>query len=178
MSKDDFTVFGGYGEFQIGALKLQAAYWKASHDATRDASDMVNIVNNAGIHQFQRARFLIDPNGAVTTGNVDTNGDYDVTTWYVRAGNSFDTKYGESVPYFQWDNYDNPETIESKTFGGDAEAGLTDDGEFSKSTIGIIYRPIQQVALKFDTSTHFQDFNGKSENFSEIRFDISYIFGQ
>ena len=82
------------------------------------------------------------------------------------------------MPYFQWDNYDNPETIENKSFGGDAEAGLTDDGQFQKSTVGIIYRPIPVLALKFDTSTHFQDFNGKSESFSEIRFDVSYIFGR
>ena len=178
MSADDFSVIGAYGEFQIHALKLQAAYWTASHDATRDADAIVTVVNNAGINANQRDRFLLDTTAPVTTANVDTNGDYDVTTWYIRAGYSFETSKGELVPYFQWDHYDNPETIENKSFGGDAEAGLTDNGKFSKSTIGIIYRPIPQVALKFDTSTHFQDFNGRSESFSEIRFDISYIFGQ
>tara|TARA_R110002073_G_scaffold7456_1_gene42360 strand:- start:22010 stop:23254 length:1245 start_codon:yes stop_codon:yes gene_type:complete len=178
MASDDFNVIGAFGEFQFEHLKLQAAYWRASHDATRDADSIVTVVNGAGINANQRNRFLIDPTAPVVAANVDTNGDYDVKTWYVRAGYSFTNEYGEFVPYFQWDNYDNPETIENKSFGGDAEAGLTDDGQFQKSTVGIIYRPIPVLALKFDTSTHFQDFNGKSESFSEIRFDVSYIFGR
>ncbi|AWB69130.1 hypothetical protein C2869_21745 (plasmid) [Saccharobesus litoralis] len=178
MAADDFSVFGGYGEFLIDDWTLQFAYWTASHNAVRDPNAVVEVVNNAGINDAQRARFLIDPNGAVNTANVNLNGDYDVTTWYVRAGYSFSTDNGEWVPYGQWDFYENPETIESKKWGGDAEAGLADDGKFSKSTLGVIYRPTPAVAFKFDTSTHFQKFNGKDESYSEIRLDISYIFGQ
>lgn len=178
MERDDFDVLGVYGQFQINSLQLQIAYWESSHSATRDVESVVEIVNEAGINDTQRARFLIDPDAPATADNVNVNGDYDVTTWYVRAGYSMMAESGEYVPYFQWDVYENPETIQNKTYGGDNEAGITDDGEFSKSTIGIVYRPIPQLALKFDASTHFQKFNGKDESFSEIRFDVSYIFGQ
>ena len=80
--------------------------------------------------------------------------------------------------YFQWDHFDNPETIQSKSFGGDNEAGLADDGKFSKGTIGIIFRPQPQLAIKLDASAHFQEFNGDDESYPEIRLDISYIFGR
>ena len=68
--------------------------------------------------------------------------------------------------------------FKTKNYGGDNEAGLSDDGAFSKSTIGVIYRPVPQVAFKLDSSTHFQKFNSKDESYSEIRFDAYYIFGQ
>lgn len=178
MAADDFSIFGAFGQFNIDNWQLQLAYWKASHDATRDADAVVQVINNAGIHQSQRERFLLNDSGAVNAANIDTNGDYDVTTWYVRAGYSFFLEHGEVLPYVQWDVYDNPETIYNKDFGGDAEAGLADDGKFAKSTIGVIYRPVPSVAVKFDTSTHFQEINGKDESYSEIRLDVSYIFGQ
>ena len=178
MAGDDFSVFGAYGEFQIKSWQLQAAFWKASHDATRDPDSVVQVINNAGVNAAQLDRFLLDPNGAVDVSNVDIDGDYDVRTWYVRTGYSFETKRGEVVPYFQWDSYENPETIANKSWGGDNEAGLADDGEFIKWTLGVIYRPVPEVALKFDTSTHIQNFNGREESYSEIRFDVSYIFGR
>lgn len=179
MAKDNFTVFGGFGEFNIDSLKLQAAFWKASHNAERDPDAVATVLNNASsLHDNQRDRFLLDDNGALDASNVDTNGDYDVTTWYVRTGYSMFINSAEIVPYVQWDFYENLETIQDKTYGGDAEAGLADDGAFSKSTLGVIYRPNPRVAYKLDTSTHYQDVNGKSESYSEIRFDVSFIFGQ
>jgi hypothetical protein len=178
MAADDFSIFGAFGEFQIDNWLIQAEYWNASHDAVRDPDSVVTVVNQAGVNDAQRARFLIDPTGPVDVANVNTNGDYDVNTWYIRTGYSFLTSKGEIQPYFQWDYYENPETIENKTFGGDAEAGLADNGEFVKWTLGVIYRPIPEVAFKLDTSTHIQDFNGREETYPEIRFDVSYIFGR
>ena len=178
MAADDFDVIGAFGEFDIYSWKIQAAYWHASHDATRDPDSIVTVVNEAGINAAQRARFLIDPTGPVNTANVNTDGDYDIETYYLRVGYSHFNQYGEWVPYFQWDHYDNPETIQNKDFGGDNEAGLADDGEFQKSTFGVIYRPIPTLALKLDYSTHYQEFNGRDEEYPEIRFDVSYIFGR
>ncbi len=178
MASDDFSVFGAFGEFQIDNWLIQAEFWNASHDAVRDPASVVTVINNASVNAAQLDRFLLDPNGAVDVANVDTNGDYDVNTWYVRTGYSFETEKGEVQPYFQWDYYENPETIQSKTWGGDNEAGLSDNGEFVKWTLGVIYRPVPEVAFKLDTSTHIQDFNGREESYSEIRFDVSYIFGR
>jgi len=178
MAEDDFSIVGAFGEFLFGGLQLQMAYWKASHDAVRDPDSVVTVINNAGVNDAQLARFLVDPAGPVDVANVDTNGDYDVETWYVRTGYSFETARGEVVPYAQWDYYENPETIQSKTWGGDNEAGLADDGRFSKGTIGVVYRPQPAVAVKLDFSAHFQEFNGKDEMYPEVRFDVSYIFGR
>lgn len=178
MAADDFSVLGFYGQFYVGNWNLQAAFWNASHSATRDIGSVLTVVDNAGINSAQRSRFLIDPNLPATPANIDTNGDYDIETWYLRAGYTITRGDKEFVPYAQWDFYSNPETIQSKTFGGDNEAGLADDGEFTKATIGLIYRPSPELAVKFDFSNHFQEFNGSSESYPEIRFDVSYIFGQ
>ena len=178
MASDDFTVIGAYTEFNVGAVTLQAAYWTAEHDAERDPASVVSVINNAGVNDAQLRRFLLDDAGPVSEANIDTDGDYDITTWYVRAGWSIMTKHGEWMPYVQWDHFDNPETIQDKDWGGDNEAGLADDGKFSKGTIGIIYRPVPQLAIKLDGSAHFQEYNGDDESYPEIRLDVSYIFGR
>ena len=82
------------------------------------------------------------------------------------------------MPYFQWDWSRNPETIASKTFGGDNEAGVSDAGQFHKSTIGVVYRPIPEVAVKLDTSHHIFRFNGETTSYPELRVDFSFVFGQ
>ncbi len=180
MSADDFKIFGGYFQFSFAKFTVQAEYWKADHDAIRDAADVVTVINGADpvLNQNQLSRFLINPAGPIDVANVDTNGDYEVRTWYLRGGYSIETKAGEFVPYVQWDVYKNPETIQDKTFGGDNEAGLADDGEFAKATLGVVYRPIPDVAIKLDGSTHIQQFNGREESFPEVRLDISFIFGR
>ena len=109
--------------------------------------------------------------------NVNTSAVYVIQTWYLRAGYSFETGIGELAPYLQWDWYQNPETIASKTYGGDDEAGVADDGTFNKSTVGIIYRPTSEVAVKFDQSYHFYKFNGENVLYPEIRLDFSFTFG-
>ena len=177
MADDDFSIVNLYAESKVGALTLQAEWARATHTATRDADAIVEVVNGAGLNDRQRARFLIDPLAPVNVGNVRTDGSYDVTAWYVRGGYSFFTEKGEIGPYFQYDHYSNPETIAKKSFGGDAEAGESDDGGFSKITIGTLFRPIPNVALKIDSSLFQYQLLGRSVSFHEIRLDLSYAFG-
>ena len=178
MASDKFSVFGGYGEAKVGHLTLQAEYWGSAHNAQRDPASMITVVENAGLNQRQLNQFLIDPNGSTTDpANVRVDARFTIKTWYVRAGYSFETSLGEVGPYFQWDYYSNPETISKKKYGGDAEAGDADDGVFNKSTVGLLYRPIPDVAVKFDQSFHFYKFNGENVNYPEVRFDISLVYG-
>lgn len=178
MAEDRFNIFGGYGEARVGHVILQTEYWNSSHDIQRDPASVVTLVKEAGLNQNQLDRFLIDPNGPASEENVRVFDNYDVKTWYIRAGYTFELKKGELIPYFQWDWYSNPEEIASKTFGGDAEAGVADDGKFNKSTIGIIYHPISSVAFKVDQSFHMYKLNGENVSYPEVRFDVSFIFGQ
>lgn len=178
MVEDEFDIIGGFWEGTFSNLTLQFEYWSASHSGIRNADDIVTIINEAGLLPTQVDRFLIDPNGPVSAENVDTNADYDVETWYIRAGYSIFTKKGEVVPYVQWDWYSNPETIANKTYGGDAEAGAADDGEFSKATLGIAYRPTPKTAVKLDFSSHYYTLNGEDVDYPEVRLDFSYIFGK
>lgn len=176
MAKDKYNVLGGYFEGNFGDLTLQAEYIQASHDAVRDPALVVEMINNANLFSSQLSRFVTDVNN-INENNVISEVDYDVKTWYVRAGYSFETSIGEFGPYFQWDWFSNPETIKSKTWGGDNEAGASEDGKFSKSTIGLLLRPIPSVAIKFDQSFHFYKINGEDVNYPEIRLDLSYTFG-
>ena len=177
MAADSFSVVNVFGQAELGALTLQAEYAKADHKAARDPGAVVQVVANAGVNAAQRARFLIDPNGAVNEANVRTVGDYSAETFYLRAGYSIESSVGEWGPYLQWDWYSNPETVGSKRWGGDNEAGAADDGEFAKPTIGLVFRPIPAVALKLDGSQHRYRLNGQDVSYSEIRFDVSFTFG-
>ncbi|MBV1911834.1 MAG: hypothetical protein KUG78_21250 [Kangiellaceae bacterium] len=183
MSKDKFSIFGAFGQFQIDELQLQAAYWSADHKATRNSEDVLIMLTDPDvdgeINQIRQTNFLLDGDiNNLILANINTNGDYEVVTWYLRAGYTITTKNGEFVPYVQWDEYENPETVFGKKNGGDKEAGLADDGKFRKSTVGVIYRPEPNIAVKLDFSTHFQKVRGKDTSYSEVRFDVSYIFGQ
>jgi len=178
MAADSFNVLNGYAEARVKGLTLQVEYARANHEAERDADAVLQILANTDLNSSQMARFLVDPNGSTTDpANVSTVGDYTVQTWYFRAGYSVDTRKGEVGPYVQWDWYENPETIASKKWGGDNEAGVADDGTFSKGTMGVLFRPIPQVAVKLDGSAHFYTFHGEKVSYPEIRFDVSYTFG-
>ena len=178
MARDSFTVVNAYGEARWGALTVQAEWAQADHEAERDAAAVLTIVQRAELNARQRARFLVDPAGSTTdAANVRTRGDHQVRTWYVRVGRSFETRVGEVGPYLQWDAYSNPETIGEKRYGGDDEAGLADDGRFTKGTAGVVFRPVPQVAVKLDGSTHRYRLGGQRVSYPELRLDISYAFG-
>jgi hypothetical protein len=178
ISLDEFSVLGAYFEARPGSLILQTEYWRSPHNAQRDPASVVTVINNTTLNERQLAQFLEDPTGPVVEENVRETAVYTVETWYLRSGYSFETSAGEIVPYFQWDWYKNPETIADKQWGGDNEAGVADDGQFQKSTVGVVYRPISSVAIKVDTSTHFYKFNGEDVSYPEVRFDVSFVFGQ
>lgn len=171
MESDSYNVLGFYTEFNMKGLKLQGAYYNADHDAKRKGSKLQSL-NTAQLTNQQISR-LCGGNCATAT---DSFVSYDVKTWYVRAGYSFMTEMGELLPYLQWDYYSNPETVAQKSNGGDNEAGVADDGKFTKQTIGMVYRPYPVVAFKLDASNHSQKVEGKDVNYGELRFSYSYIW--
>ncbi len=180
MDGDNFFLTGLFAEKQFGKFNIQVEYWIAKHDALRNADNVLTMVNDAGINPQQRARFLgantSKPNNTLTTADVIVPVKYDVQTYYIRLAYSFDTKIGQLVPYLFLDWMSHPEVINNKTYGGDKESGLADDGVFYKTSAGIVYRPIPVVAIKLDGSIHSQKFNGKNESYPEIRLDFSWAF--
>lgn len=175
MRNDEFLVFGGYLQVTWDAFIFQAAYWQAVHNATRDPDQVALLPTTCGagmdcLNARQLERFF-------NAGVPDTDGDYSVRTFYVRTGYEFDLGGpGTLTPYGQFDYYSNPETVASKSAGGDNEAGLADNGEFFKLTAGAIYRPIPAVALKVDGSAHIQQFNNSTVIYPEIRVSLSYLW--
>ncbi|MDZ7269758.1 MAG: hypothetical protein ONB48_20750 [candidate division KSB1 bacterium] len=178
MAGDKFSVIGGYLEMHRGPLTLQSEYWHASHHARRDPEAVLTVINNAKLNANQLARFLKNPALGATAENVNPLANFGISTWYVRAGLSRETRLGEFAPYVQWDHYRNPEVIAKKKFGGDNEAGVADDGVFDKSTVGLVFRPIPQVAIKLDQSFHFYRLAGQQVNYWELRLDVSMLYGQ
>lgn len=182
MEGDHFGVFGAYIEKKFGNLLIQAEYWVSPHNAMRNADNVLTIIQEAGINQNQRERFLganaSKADSTLTTDDVVTKVSYLSSTWYVRLGYNIDTKIGQFVPYVFADWMVNPEVINNKTYGGDEESGFADDGIFFKPSVGFVYRPIQSVAIKIDSSIHSQKFNGKNEIYPELRMDFSFAFKQ
>ena len=160
-----------------GRFTFQAELTRARHKTVRDPAQVLTVLRLAGVNTRQRARFLLDPSGPESAANVRLVGDYPVQTWYGRAGYSFDTPLASLGPYLQWDHYCNPETIAAKRFGGDNEAGQSDDGAFTKLTAGIVIRPTPAVAAKLDGSLHRYLLGGRRVSYPELRFDVSFMFG-
>jgi hypothetical protein len=180
MRGDKFTVAGVYVEKQIGNLLIQTEYYNASHKAERDPEAVLSVINNANINTFQRNRLLQQnenqPNEDLTTADVRVNSNYNVQTWYVRLGYNIPTKVGQFIPYLFLDWMSHPEAIQNKDFGGDDEAGLSDDGIFWKPSAGLVFKPLPNVAVKLDGSYHIQQYMGKSVMYPELRLDFSFAF--
>jgi len=174
MSEDDYQVFGGYAQLTSGGLTLQGEYWASPHSAVRDEESLLALAD-AGLNARQSARYFVDgdPENGVNDGKVT----YVVQTWYGRAGYQIPVGDKASItPYGQVDYYSNPETIAEKDFGGDNEAGLSDDGRFFKYTAGTVIRPVPQVALKLDGSAHAHLYNGEPVVYPEVRVSLSYLW--
>ncbi|PWB75293.1 hypothetical protein C3F09_02730 [candidate division GN15 bacterium] len=180
VSSDKYTVYGGFTEIQVKDLLIKAAYYQADHKVVRDPASVLTIANSTNLNTHQKENFFGDNSGlataSLTEADVVQNADYTVTTGYVQLGYFFYTPHGTFGPYAFLDWMHHPETIQKKTYGGDNEAGLTDDGKFVKYTLGLSYKPVDRVAIKLDHSAHFQKFNGKTESYPEFRLDFSYLF--
>lgn len=180
MDGDNFFLTGLFGEKQIGRLNIQAEYWLARHDAMRNADHVLTMVTEAGINTQQRSRFLGSnagkPDDQLTTADVVVPVKYNVKTYYIRLAYNLDSNVGQFVPYLFLDWMSHPEVINNKTYGGDREAGLADDGIFTKTSAGVVYRPVPAVAIKLDGSIHSQKFNGETVQYPEIRLDFSWAF--
>jgi len=180
MEKDNYQVFGLFAEKQLGNLLIQAEYYTSPHQAVRNADNTLDLVQNANINSAQRTRFLGDnaskDNKDLTSADVVTKVNYTAQTWYVRLGYDIFTDKGQFIPYLFLDYMFNPELIQNKSYGGDNETGLSDDGKIYKPSLGLVYRPVQEVAIKLDGSLHMQKFNGQMYSYPEIRLDFSFAF--
>ncbi len=180
MEGDRFTVAGVFFEKQIGNVLIQSEYYNAAHNAQRDPHAVLAVIRDANINGTQRDRFLQSnadqPDDMLTPDDVRTQVKYNVQTWYLRLGYNIQTSAGQFVPYVFLDWMSHPEAIQSKTYGGDDEAGLADDGKFWKPSAGVVFRPLPNVAIKLDGSYHIQQYNGKSVSYPELRLDFSFAF--
>lgn len=177
---DRYQVYGGFAEVQLGSWLFKTAYWIANHNIERNPEAVLAVIENADITERQYERFVGDRTLAAEALSVDDvirTANYKVTTGYVRVGYHIKMNRGGTIaPFFFFDWMNHPETIGSKTWGGDNESGIADDGKFYKWTAGVAYKPIDKVAIKLDTSTHIQKYNGATETYPEVRFDISYLY--
>ena len=180
MDGDHFTVVGGFAEKKIGKILIQTEFWNAKHNAIRNANNTLDLVQNGGINNFQRSNFLgsnaSKDNSQLTEDDIVTNVTYNAQTFYVRLGYTIETNRGQFVPYVFFDWMSNPEVVKSKSWGGDNEAGLADNGKFAKPSLGLVYRPIPSVAIKLDGSVHSQKYNGETIMYPEVRLDFSFAF--
>jgi len=174
MDEDEFSVTGGYGQVTAAGFILQAEFWLARHNGTRDAMKLMELLNSdPPLNERQREEFF-GPDPENPQPNLDAS--YNVKTGYLRTGYSIPVKTWSLTPYAQFDYYDNPEIINDQDNGGDNEAGLTDDGIFYKTTLGLVIRPVSFIAVKIDGSTHTQKFNGETVTYPEIRSSFSFYW--
>ncbi len=175
MARDNYSVNVLYSQFTMKNWLAQASFARAKHDGIRDAQF---IEDNADAFQGipgNRANRFCDGGDCTAAANVRLKAKYNIDTWYLRLGYMIGLNDGASItPYVQYDYYYNPEMIGAKSAGGDNEAGWSDDGKFTKRTLGAVYRPVSNIAIKLDGSTHHHRFNGKDESYAEVRSSFAY----
>lgn len=179
MTEDEYMAYGAFAQVYLGGLTVEGELFMANHDGTRDAAYLADPDFQASLNAGQADRFYSTACvPACTEGNVRTSAKYDASTFYFGTGYEIPvgTK-GAVTPYARLDFFSNPETINEKDFGGDNEAGLTDDGKFTKVTAGAIYRPIPATAFKVDFAAHSQKFNDETITYPEVRISFSYLWG-
>jgi hypothetical protein len=174
VDRDKYRVLGGYAQLRRKGLVLQAEYWRGHHRGTRQAEAVQRMFDDGSLLASQVDRFFVDGDPA---RGVRTNANYKIDTGYFRGGYEFALgKLASITPYVQYDYYSNPETVKNKDLGGDNEAGATDDGRFSKYTLGGVFRPVPQVALKVDSSVHTYKYNAENVFYPEVRASFSYLW--
>lgn len=180
MTGDRYNVIGLFVEKKIGKVLIQSEFWTSAHKALRDPASVLTIIQNNTLNRNQLSNFLGDSDSnnltSISEDDVIINANYTSKTFYVRASYEIKSSIGQIIPYLFYDWMSNPELIQSKTYGGDNEAGLSDNGIFTKPSIGVFYKPIRPLAIKLDGSMHSQLFNGKRVNYPEIRIDFSFAF--
>lgn len=180
VDKDNFQVYSLFLEKTFGSFLIQSSYTLSPHSITRNKENVLTLVSEGGINRAQRERFLGANASKATTDlteqDVVSGTTYVSKSFYIRMGYVIRSGIGQIVPYFLMDYMHNPETIQNKQYGGDNEAGLADNGEFIKPSLGLAYRPQPEVAIKFDASLHSQTIDGNRISYPEFRLDFSFAF--
>lgn len=174
MTEEKYSVTGIYAQYRGDNITVQLAGYVSPHEGTRNTSTYCGY---SSLDDFRKNR-------AGCNSTPIAAAEYDVETYYMRVG--YDVALGDATltPYFQYDYFKNEEIPFSKDDGGDKEAGLSNNGAFTKVTVGAVYRPDFNLALKFDYSQHIQDVDtnsngtvdGSAENYGEYRVSMSYFW--
>jgi hypothetical protein len=173
MVTDEFYVYGGYAQLTRGPLLFQVEYFRAHHDGQRNPNEVLKFAAAAELNERQRQRFV---NGVMmpTAADVNVDAQYAVQTLWSRVAYEIELEsWGTVTPYLHLDWYRNPESFEGVALGGN-EAGLSDDGQFYRTGIGFVYRPVPTVALKLELNPHIQTVQDEVGVFSKFQASISY----
>jgi hypothetical protein len=178
MAEDKYRVVDAYAQIVKGPWIAQVEYCIARHHARRDLAAALQLADPAAsLSPAQYRRFFTDPfdDVAPTEADVIRSVAYTAQTAYFRVG--YELRDGMYTPYVQGDFYQNPEMVPLRPLGGDQEAGYDDRGRFLKGTLGFMFRPIPQVALKVEYGSHLLvKWGGTSYLDPELRASFSYFW--
>jgi hypothetical protein len=178
MSEDRFRVIDVYGQLSKGPWIVQLEYCLARHRARRDPASTLALADpSASLSPAQYRRYFTDAfdDTPPTEAEVIRDATYTAQTAYLRLG--YELRDGMYTPYLQADYYKNPESVPVEDFGGDSEAGFSDQGRFFKGAIGFMYRPLTAVALKLEYGAHFlMKWANTTYSDPELRISFSYYW--
>lgn len=172
MERDKFNVFGFYAQYTKNSTIIQLAAYDSHHQGERNLVSLQALCNStdANLNGRQLSRFGCG-------GSPNRESKYASKTVYLRLGHTIPLKrWGNVTPYVQFDQFKNEEIIGNLAYGGDNEAGISDDGQFFKYTGGLFFQPFFAVAIKTDYSRHIQTVAGKNTSYGEGRVSFSYFF--
>lgn len=174
MTSEDYKVYGGFGQLNLGGFEFQAEYWRAPHNGVRNPAEVLQLASSGALTPRQRQRFVNGKsNPTAADVNIDTS--YVVQTFWAEATYTFPVGRGTLTPYVHFAWYSDPETVRGEPNGGN-EAGPSDEGQFFRAVFGAVYRPISSVALKVELNPHFFTVMGKSAMLLPFQISLSYFW--
>jgi hypothetical protein len=175
MARDEYWVLGGFAQLLYDGLVFQAEVTFAQHAAARDPDAVRRFVDTENFYPSARARYFVDGNPAAGLGPLDVR--FQVFTTYFRLGYELSVGTWTLTPYAGATYYSNPETLGDDRFGGDEEgSGTKDAGKFVKAMLGAVIRPLPQVALKLETTSHMYRLGGRFDWHQEGKLSLSYLW--
>jgi len=181
IQSEKYWVTGFYGEALLGNFSIKSGYYFSYHQAFRNPDKVLEVIQNVRLEKDHLKRFVGTANyqkplAELSSKDIIVATNYWVQTFYVRLAYNIYTPQGQFIPFLFADYIENSETIPDKNYGGSSKMGLADDGAFFRPTVGLMYKPIDNVAFKSELSFYNAEILDKKLSYPELRFQVAYMF--
>ncbi len=156
---------GGFVDLRVGALRLDAAFYRVAHRGTRSPARVEALAWT--LSDTQLRRFFADPQNPVAD-EVVVDVTYPAQDVWLGAAYALETGAGPITVHARLEHFLNEEMVARRSVGGDAETGYSDTGNVLAPLVGASWRPVPQAAIKLEGRLLLLRHEGEDEVRHEI----------